>query len=62
MKDEQIKEELQELNQALAVVNRWMDTEDGKKLAQSITNEFLNVKTSHYRTELADLFFKEVNE
>jgi len=62
MKDEQIKEELQELKEALAVVNRWQDTEDGHKLTSKITNEFLGVKTRHYKHQLTDMFNEEVNE
>ena len=62
MKDEQTIKELQELKEALAVVNRWQDTEDGHKLTSKITDEFLNVKTSHYRHQLTNVFNEEVNE
>jgi len=62
MKDEQTIEQLEELREAIAVVNKWQDKEDGEKLFNKLTNEFIHLKSIQYKRELTDLFNEEVNE
>jgi len=62
MKDELTIKQLEELRDAIAVVNKWQDKEDGEKLFNKLTNEFVHIKTMQYKRELTDLFNEEVNE
>ena len=52
MINEEILRQLEELKQALDVVNMWMDKEEGKTLKEKTINEFIRTKTIHYRNTL----------
>tara|TARA_A100000172_G_C2936941_1_gene74226 strand:- start:212 stop:397 length:186 start_codon:yes stop_codon:yes gene_type:complete len=60
--DEHTIKQLQELKDGIALVNKWQDKEDGDKLFNKLTNEFINVKSVQYKRELTNLFNEEVNE
>tara|TARA_R100000734_G_C3316348_1_gene108813 strand:+ start:2367 stop:2555 length:189 start_codon:yes stop_codon:yes gene_type:complete len=62
MKDEQTIKQLEELKDAITVVNKWQDKEDGEKLFNKLTNEFIHLKSMQYKRQLTDLFNEEVNE
>ena len=62
MKDELTIKQLEELKDAITVVNKWQDKEDGEKLFNKLTNEFIHLKSIQYKRELTNLFNEEVNE
>ena len=62
MVDEIIIEQQKELKEALEVVNKWQDREDGDKLFSKVTNEFIAIKTNQYERWITKLFKEEANE
>tara|TARA_R110002072_G_scaffold160845_2_gene312268 strand:+ start:84 stop:275 length:192 start_codon:yes stop_codon:yes gene_type:complete len=58
---EEIKKELSELKQAIRLCKEWnSNTEDAKKFEEKTLSEFLNFKSSEYRTELKKLIKETV--
>ena len=62
MVDEIIIEQQKELKEALEVVNKWQDREEGEKLFSKVTKEFIAIKTNQYEKWIADSFKEQENE